>query len=43
MDIVASAEQRIKALTRLVNELQAKAIFWEAAYWTLAETVKDST
>jgi hypothetical protein len=43
VDIVASAEQRIKALTRQVAELQARAIFWEAAYLTLAETVKDST
>ena len=37
MDVVASAEQRIKTLTRLANELQARAVFWEAAYWTLAE------
>ena len=40
MDIVATAEQRIKVLTMRVNELEAQAIFWEAAWLTLAETKK---
>lgn len=43
MTVEATAEQRIKALVRLVNELEQRAIFWEAAYWTLTEQHKDKT
>ena len=43
MNVEASAEQRIKVLTRLVAEMEQRAIFWEAAYWTLAQTSKGTT
>ena len=36
MGVRADAEQRIAALERRVHELLTEAMFWEAAYLTLA-------